>query len=35
VQNLRILNEEFIRIYLEAGTGMVGPLLMEIFDLKD
>ena len=37
IQNLRILNEEFIRIYFEfseAGSGMAGPLLIEIFEIS-
>ncbi|XP_025017423.1 nuclear hormone receptor HR96 [Tetranychus urticae] len=34
LEDLRELNENHIRIYLEAGTEAIGPLLIEILDLK-
>ncbi len=34
LEELHILNEEHVRIYLDIDPNDVGPLLIEIFDLK-
>lgn len=34
VEELRRLNEEHVKIYLDVDPNHVGPLLIEIFDLK-
>ncbi|RWS30466.1 nuclear hormone receptor 48-like protein [Leptotrombidium deliense] len=35
VDELHALNEDHVRIFLEINPNLVGPLLIEIFDLKD
>ena len=34
LEDLHILNEEHVRLYLDIDPKDVGPLLVEIFDLK-